>query len=132
MIMRLVVVVLAVLAAAKVWSQDQIYRAATEEALVTAYRPKAIEACSALPVPEMAVARSDTARRAIAQAWLQPSTTRIVIGNPDVNVRFWQVDHTAWDVRFRHPNLVLDAGEPRPIVRCSYDMTLGRASISAL
>lgn len=132
MMMRLVVVVLALLAAAKIWTQHQIYRSATEEALIAAYRDAAIAACRALPLPGTPLTRTEEARRVLAEAWATPASVQVVIGNSDVDVSIWQVDHAGWDLRFRHPQLILDAGEPRPIARCSYDVKLRRAAISTL
>ena len=131
--MRFVVLILAVLAAGKVWTQDRIFRSAAEDALLSAYRAKAIETCRKAPAAANASASPETANlRQIAQAFAQPLSARLEIGNPDVDVHLWDVDHAAWAMRFKYPYIVLDAGAPAPIARCSYDVTLDKASITLL
>lgn len=132
MIMRSVVVALALLAGAKVYTQDKIYRSATEDALIHAYRAKAVDMCQRATTAESAVSPSDGARRALSHAWGKPASLRLVIGNSDVDVRIWEIDHAAWAMRFKYPYVVLEAGEPTPFARCSYDVMLDRASITAL
>lgn len=44
--MRALILALALLAAGKIWFQDTLYRTATEDALVAAYRAPAAEACT--------------------------------------------------------------------------------------
>lgn len=132
MIMRSVVVALAVLAAAKVWTQDHIYRSATEEALLHAYRAKAVDTCQKAPVPDSVATRTDSSRRALSQAWSRPSSLRLVIGNSDIAVNVWEVDNADWAARFKSTHIVLEAGEPTPFARCRYDVMHDRAAVSVL
>lgn len=132
MIMRSVVVALALLAGAKIYTQDQIYRSATEDALIHAYRAKAVEMCQRATTTETAATPNDTARRTLSQAWAKPSSLRLIIGNSDVDVRIWEIDHAAWAMRFKFPYLVMEAGEPSPFARCRYDVMLDRASVTTL
>ena len=43
--MRAVVMILALLAGLKIWAHDQMFRSGAEEALIAAYRERAIAAC---------------------------------------------------------------------------------------
>jgi len=118
--MRLLVLVLAGLAGLKVWTHDHIYRSATEEAIVNAYRDRAIEAC--------AKDRRKDAKGAAAA--LAPSVS-LVIGRSDVDVAIWDVDNPLWAVRFKYPQLVVtqrDVGGSAPGGVCTYDITLDKAS----
>ncbi len=132
MLMRSVVVVLVLLAVAKVWTQDRIYRSATEDALIHAYRTKAVESCQRATRADTPLAPNENARATLIHAWSRPERLSIVIGNPEVQVSIWEVDHAAWGMRYRYPYLVLDAGSPAPFARCSYDVILDRASVSTL
>lgn len=119
--MRALVLVLAGLAGLKIWTQDHIYRSATEEALVHAYRDRAIEAC-----------QKDRRRDAKVGAahWANPASVRLVIGKEDVDVAIWDVDNPLWGVRYKYPLLVLTAAGPHAGVACEYDVTLGTAVVS--
>ncbi|MBL8565074.1 MAG: hypothetical protein JNM89_05095 [Hyphomicrobiaceae bacterium] len=132
MLLRSVVVVLVILAATKVWTQDRIYRSATEEALIHAYRVKAVEGCQRATRAETPLAPTEQARATLVHAWTRPERLTLVIGNPEVKVSIWEVDHAAWGMRYRYPYLVLDAGSPAPFARCSYDVILDRASVTSL
>lgn len=118
--MRAVVLVLVGLAGLKVWTQDHIYRSATEEALVHAYRDRAIEAC--------AKGRREP-RAGVGSAWSHPSAIRLVIGKRDLDVAIWDVENALWAVRYKYPILVLDAGAQSPGLTCEYDVTLGTAAV---
>ncbi|MFN3868970.1 MAG: hypothetical protein ACK4MF_07895 [Hyphomicrobiaceae bacterium] len=126
------VVVLALLAAGKVWTQDRIYRSAAEEALIHAYRDRAVDGCQRATRATSPLTPNDAARLALIQAWSKPDRLSLVIGNPHVDVNIWEVDHAAWAMRYKFPYLVLDAGMPKPFARCSYDVMLDRADVTAL
>lgn len=131
--MRFVVLVLAALAAGKVWTQDRIFRSAAEDALLAAYRAKAIDTCRKASAASNATTGPEQANlRQIAQSFAQPTSARLEIGNPEIDVNLWDVDHAAWAMRFKYPYIVLDAGTPAPIARCSYDVTLDKANITLL
>ena len=49
--MRALVLVLAVLAGAKIWTQERLYREGAEEALLLAYRERAMAACQSQQPP---------------------------------------------------------------------------------
>lgn len=126
--MRLVVMVLALLAGAKIWTQEQIYRSATEDALMHAYRGQAIASCRAAPLPAATGSSADPARRHLAAGFAQPASARLEIGNRDVSVAIWEVDHAAWAMRYTYPYIVLET--TAPAARCAYDVKLGKAQIT--
>lgn len=126
--MRLAVMVLLLLAGAKVWTQHQIFRSATEEALVQAYRGQAIATCRTAPVGTAAGKVAEAAGQRLATAFAQPAATRLEIGNRDVSVAIWEVDHAAWAMRYTYPYVVLETTSPA--ARCAYDIKLGRAHVT--
>jgi hypothetical protein len=120
--MRALVLVLAVLVALKIGAQDHVYRFATSEALIAAYRARAAAACTT--TSRQTVTPSEG--RGAAE-WTDGDEPRVVIGNARVPVHFWEIDHELWDARFRHAYLVLSGvGGPT----CTYDMLSDRAEIS--
>lgn len=122
--MRTLVIVVALLACIKVWSQDHLYRNATETALISAYRVQAMAACqkrASLPYQPPALA------------------TTVEIGNPAANVALWDWQNPLWDVRFRHLHLVIDAGQATTqsgsqskTGPCRYDVVSGIATFDSL
>jgi hypothetical protein len=115
--LRVVVILVAGLAGLKVWAQDRYYRAIMHEALINAYQDRAATTC------QKEVLKSQ--RTKVAQPWSGPE---IIIGNQLADVALWDLDNPLWDVRFRHPNLVLRSGTAAKL-RCSYDLTAGLAAI---
>ncbi len=126
--MRALVVVLAVLAALKIWSHDRIYRGAVEEALLAAYLASAQAACQAerpagpTGMP-LAVGRLD---------WRSAETAQIVIGNPQIDVQIWQVDDARWNARYKHPIVRLTIGDRLSRVACDYDVVAAHAALRML
>lgn len=109
--MRALVIALALLAAAKVWIQDSVFRAAAEDAIMLAYRARAADACATLS----------------ASDWSTGVDSRVAVGNPALDVHLWELDHALWNARFRQPYLVLTA--PAPSRSCTYDILAGTASL---
>ena len=122
--MRALVLALALLAALKVWAHESAYRSATEEALVSAYRARAAEACARVS-PGTPVAPGETAG---ALDWATSPAARVAVGNPAVRVHLWQLDHELWNARFRQPYLVLGDGPAG--LSCTYDLLAGTAEVS--
>ena len=121
--MRAFVLALALLAALKIWAQDSVYRSATEEALVSAYRARAALACAgsspgAAPAPGTSNAVD----------WSRDGEPRVIVGKPSVPVHIWQFDNELWTARFRQPYLVLSAGGAG--LSCIYDMLADTAELS--
>lgn len=117
--MRLVVIALALLAGLKVWTQDRMVRDVMGEAIVEAYRARAEQTCQ------------KQAGTAAPKRAAGPFTAdvAVVIGNPNVDVALWDVDSPLWNVRYRHPHLILSSqGEAR--FNCAYDVVAGLASLS--
>jgi hypothetical protein len=116
--MRMIVIAFAILAGLKVWTQDRFVRAALSEALVQVHRERAQQLCQkeaakpGKPVPQWASVPAE-----------------VTIGNADTNVALWDFDNPLWDVRYRHPHLVLPATGTSS-TRCSYDLVAGLARIS--
>ena len=115
--LRILVIFVAGLAGLKVWAQDRYYRAIMHEALISAYEDRAATTC------QKEVLKTQRAKP--AQSWTGPE---IVIGSRHADVALWDIDNPLWDVRFRHPNLILKAGTAGHL-RCSYDLTAGLAAI---
>jgi hypothetical protein len=121
--LRALVIALAVLAGAKIWAQDRLYRDGAQEALISAYRDRAIAACQSAPGPRAAAG---------ALLWTRPASVDLVIGRSDVDVNIWQLKNDRWAARFRHPHVVLtlDGGVPSPV--CEYDVIEGRAYVTQM
>jgi hypothetical protein len=119
--MRTVVFILALLAAAKLGHQEYLYRAATREAIVAAYRERAAQAC-----------QKDARAASLGlapQAWITPASATLVIGKSNLDVQIWQVDNHLWNARYRNPFLILSAGARGGQVYCEYDIVNAAASV---
>ncbi|MGQ0672719.1 MAG: hypothetical protein ACT4N2_07570 [Hyphomicrobium sp.] len=121
--MRLLVLALALLAGTKVWTQDTLFRAGAEQALVAAYRERATKACEAEPP-----LREGTALRHVD--WSRPETIRMTTGSRNIGVYFWQVDDALWNARYRNPYLVLTARGVGTPSTCEYDTIYGTALVT--
>lgn len=126
--MRFIAVSLALLAGAKIWAEEQIYRTATEDALVQAYRAQAVTTCRAVSLSTPADAKGPQFRQRIATAFAAPSAARLEIGNQDVSVKIWETNHASWGTRYTAPFIILQAISPA--ARCAYDIKRGTAQIS--
>jgi hypothetical protein len=124
--MRALVIVLAVLAGAKILAQERLYRDGAEGALIQAYRERAMAACQS---QDAASARSSSAA---APLWTRPASIALVIGRRSANVNLWEVDNALWPARFKHPHVVLSAHEDRSGPVCEYDVVEGRAYLTQL
>jgi len=122
--MRMVVIFLALLAAAKLGYQEYLFRSATRDAIVGAYKEHAVQAC-----------QKDSKSHSFGlspQAWANPNTIRLVIGNSTLDVYPWQVDHVLWNARYRNPYLFLTASQRSGAVRCEYDIINAAAAVSKM
>jgi hypothetical protein len=119
--MKAVVFILVLLASVKLGHQEYLYRSATREAIVAAYRESAAEACQ------------KDARNIIlgvtAQAWINSPSIQLMIGKSGLDVQFWQVDNKLWNARYRNPLLVLSTGSRKGEVYCEYDIVNAAASV---
>jgi hypothetical protein len=124
MAMRFVVFILILLAGLKVWTQDRTYRSAMSEALVTAYRERAIEICRRQTAKQAHVASST-----VASLWNASSNAEVTLGDSAIDVAIWDTQNPLWPQRFRNPHLILTgAGEPG--AHCAYDLHAGIATLS--
>ena len=122
--MKYIALTLAALASAKFATVDYLYKAATRDALVTAFGTQAVAAC------QKAQRSADGLKP--GPLWGTPGQVRIEIGSKNSDVALWQVDHQAWPMRFRRAFIVLDAGAGGAAARCHFDVVAGTASVSDL
>ena len=122
---RAVVLILAVLAGVKIWAQERLYRQGAEEALMLAYRERAIAACQS-QVPDRSLPA------AASPLWTRPASVALVIGRSSANVNIWELDNALWPARFKHPHVVLKAREQGLREKCEYDVIEGRAYLTQL
>lgn len=122
--MRAIVILLALLAAAKLGYQEYLFRGATRDALIGAYKEHAVQACQK-------DARTQTLGMG-AQAWANPKAIRLVIGKSSIDVYPWQVDDPLWNARYRNPYLLLTTSQRTATVSCEYDITNAAASVSRM
>jgi hypothetical protein len=140
--LRALVVVLAVLAGVKVWTQERLYRDGAGEALLLAYRDRAIAACqmSAPDAPASRAAdpigrlseRAAPVSTAALPLWTKPSSVSLSIGRASAQVSIWELNNELWPARFKHPHVVLTAKDHLPYQVCEYDVIEGRAYVTQL
>jgi hypothetical protein len=119
--MKYIVAALALLAILKIYAQDQIYRSATADALISAYRDRAIAACQKYDAKIGAGSAAD--------AWSHPSSIALQIGRDDLGVNVWEISDARWDAAYKQPYLVLSASGPSSPVTCTYEVKVDVASV---
>lgn len=126
--MRALVIFLVLLAAGKFGYQEYLFRTATRDAIIGAYRVHAVEAC-----------QSDAGNRGLGlgpQAWANPRNVKVMIGKSSLDVYLWQTDHAQWAARYRNPYLLLTAeqtpGQRAGGVQCEYDIVNAAAAVSRM
>lgn len=125
--MRMVVIGLLLLAGFKVWTQDRVYRSVMSEALIEAYRERAVEVCR----KQSGKGARQASNGSVTLPWGSSSDAQIVIGNPEVSVALWDTENPQWGERYQHPNLVLTASAGEASQRCAYDLRDGLATLSS-
>ncbi|MBX9591016.1 MAG: hypothetical protein K2X43_17135 [Hyphomonadaceae bacterium] len=119
--MKTVVFILALLAGLKLGHQEYLYRTATRDVIVAAYKDRAAQACQK---------DGRTAGLGLTpQTWANSSSVTLVIGKSNLDVQFWQVDNQLWNARYRNPFLVLTTGARVGQVYCEYDIVNAAASV---
>ena len=118
--MRILVVVLVLLAAAKIGTQEYLIAAAKSEIIIQAYRDRAVGACK-----EAARAK----RLEVPTALESTRDVRLVIGKGSLDVALWQVDHALWQSRYKSPYLLFTLSEKPSRVYCEFDITQGSAAV---
>lgn len=116
--MRLVVMLLALLAGFKIAVSEYVYRSATAEVIISAYRERALAACQAASGANLTPG-----------SWRTPLEISLSIGRGNVPVHFWQFGHQDWGTRFRSPHVVVSAGDGSREVQCAYDIARDGAAI---
>ncbi len=116
--LRTMLILAAAMAGAKVWASDRFHRTIYSDAIIAAYGEKARATCQREVVRQ--------APAAFASLKLTPSS--VVIGSPNVRVAFWDIDNPLWEVRYRHPHVLLTA-EPLTDLSCAFDVKVGLASL---
>lgn len=116
--LRFMLLLAAALAGLKIWASDRFHRAVFSDAIIAAYGEKARATCQREVIRQ--------APAAYASLKLTPSS--VVIGSPNVDVALWDLDNPLWEVRYRHPHVMLTA-DPITDLRCAFDVTAGLASI---
>jgi hypothetical protein len=119
---RAVVLILAVLAGAKMWTQERFYRQGAEEALMLAFRERAIAACQSQEPARVASTSS-------LPLWTRPATIALQIGRKSAGVSIWEFKNELWPARFKHPHIVLTTS---PGAVCEYDVIEGRAYVGEI
>lgn len=119
--MRLIVLTLALLALAKIYTQDQIYRTATSDALIKAYSARAISAC-----------KSDDKRLnggSQTAYWDKPGSIDVEIGRSDLGIEIWDTGHKLWEAAYVRAYLVISPSSAKSDLKCTYDVTAGVAAV---
>lgn len=122
--MKTIVILLALLAAAKVGYHEYLFRTATRDALVGAYKAHAVDAC-----------QKDATSQTLglgAQAWASARSIQLNIGKSSLDVYPWEVDHALWNARYRNPYLFLTASQRSGSIGCEYDIVNAAAFVSRM
>jgi hypothetical protein len=121
--MRFIAVILILLAASKVGYQQYLYRSATADVIVAAFREQAVAACQRDPTATGLADRT---------AWASPAQVWFSVGNPHADVSVWQVDHARWSERYRTAFIfVATVGSSGGPV-CAYDIGARRTMVLPL
>ena len=128
--LRALVLMLAVLAGVKVWTQERLYRDGARDALLLAYRDRAIAACQ-MSAPDSPAGRASVAPASLP-LWTRPSSVSLSIGRSSAPVSIWEINNELWPARFKHPHVVLTSKDHLPYEVCEYDVIEGRAYLTRL
>ena len=118
--MKAVVFILVLLAGLKVGHHEYLYRTATRDVIVGAYKARAVQAC-----------QKDTRNTSLGvppQAWANAPSIQLAVGKSGLDVQFWQVDNDLWNARYRTPFLILSTGGAGTAY-CEYDILNAAASV---
>lgn len=123
--MRALLFILFVLAIGKVWLKGELYKEATEEAMLSAYRIRAEIGCNDRPQTDprgipVTVGKID---------WKKASPAEIIIGNHRLSVHFWEVNNPLWKARYKAPFLKLTLRDQQTVLYCYYDIMNTSAEI---
>ena len=121
--MRVLVLVLTLLAAAKIGTQQYLIASAKTDIIVSTYRDRAVGACRE-------AARSK--RIEVPASWSSSGAVRLVIGKSNLDVSLWQIDHSLWQTRYKSPYLIFTISEFPRRIYCEFDIAQGAASLIAM
>ncbi|MEZ5842514.1 MAG: hypothetical protein R3D27_02110 [Hyphomicrobiaceae bacterium] len=119
--LRIIAVILILLAGAKLAVGEYLYRMATQDLVVRAYRDAAVAGCS-----------STTRLLGLgidAVGWRMAGDVRLEIGRRDTGVHIWDTGHELWRQRWRDPFLHLTARTGSDSITCTYDVLRGMAAV---
>jgi len=119
--LRILAVVLILLTAAKLAVGEYLFRVATHDLVVRAYKDAAVSGCS-----------STTKLLGLgieAVGWRMTSDVRLEIGRRDADVHLWDTGHEQWRQRWRDPFLHLTTRTGSDSITCTYDVLRGMASV---
>lgn len=121
--MRVFVLVLLLLVAAKVGTQQYLVSKTKDEIIVAAYRERAVAACRH-------IARSTQLE--LPASWTPPREMQVVVGKSTLDVGLWQIDNVLWETRYKTPYLLFAIkNEPHPVY-CQFNIAQGAASLIRL
>lgn len=127
--MRLLVLVLAALAGVKIWASNHLYRQATEDVILAAYRERAIAACQRDTVAQPPGQETSRSGPVVAANWAHPASIRVVIGRPGLAVNVWDTDNAEWLARYKQAFLMLEPAGAAARTSCAYDISANHASL---
>lgn len=122
--MKTIVILLALLATTKLGYHEYLFRISTRDAVISAYKEHAIDAC-----------QKDPASLTLGlgtQAWAGARNIQLVIGKSTLSVYPWQFDNALWNARYRNPYLVLTASQRGGAFGCEYDIVNASAFVSRM
>ena len=119
--MKPVLIILALLATAKIAHQEYLFRTSTRDVIIRAYKERAVQACQKDALGTMLGVSP--------QVWNNPSSISLSIGKRSLDIHFWQVDHEMWNARYRNPYLFISAGERSGAATCEYDIVKAAAFV---
>lgn len=120
--MKIIVLVLTLMAAGKVYMHYNFYRVAADAAIISAYKGKAIAACQK--------GHQGVTKATARFLWKTPGHVAVEVGNAALDISVWQIEHPNWEQRYRQASLVLTPADKLTKTRCRFDLKTGKTKIS--
>ena len=120
--MRALVIALALLAGLKIWTTNTLHQTASEHALLKAYAAEAATACQKQQHRSAPIGAKST-------DWTRYRSAKVIIGDQQLDVALWQVDHEHWDLRFKTPFIHLKTGAETDNTTCIFNVMTGSVSV---
>lgn len=121
--MRILALFLAILAIGKIAVVQWLHQSASDDVIVSAYRPRALDACGR---DAQRLYGLDVA------AWTKATPITLEIGKRSSPIHIWQINHPGWSERYRNPYLHLSAQATGLQIGCVYDVVSGTAAASKI